>query len=790
MSAMYEPGSPAVGAPGEEQWIARAIDELPGSADHQRLIVDLPEQRLCLTVAPARHPEEEWPAFAEAASRRAALRSDELVPLVTTGNTDGKFYAGYDIRAAASLSEYRMTSELTTARCLAFLVGISRALDEAVSQGRPPYAVPPDSVFVEPRHGAVVTDLGLAREVLGNPPAGRDLYAPWVAPEVLEGDGVDNRSAVFSFGALTYTLLTDAPPTGTPLTELRPDLPHALEVVLGVAMAPHPAKRYGTASEARHLVNLVIHGATSSVGVEPPRRFRRRATKPAPAVEPVEKRGRRRADPTSGGAAAEAAAGEAAAAEAPAPPDSSADEKPARAAATPAAKPAPSDAIPADKPGPSNATPTEKPSASDATSAEKPDPSDATSAEKPDPSDATSAEKPSPSDATPAAKPGRTRSGSAEKRARGRAPEEKRDRGGPGEKRERGSPTEKRARGAPAQKRARRDAPAEKRGRGASAEKRGRGDAPAERRVRSGAAPAPRPARSRAGSVETPVRPRAGVAEKRAPSRRSHAERARPRLVPALWLGAALVLGALAGTIMGDSGDSSPSNPDRVRAEGLSAKLPEGWEKRSGTGGLSAGPTGSPGSGLTVTVDDSAVASAEQTTPVKLGSLEAWRAASAGQVRYVIPTRSGKVVATCTSGAGAGAALLATCERAASTLRLGSVTNVPLETVVREEGERWRLAVGRLRVDRSAGLRRLAQASRRTGQALVAESLARAYERAERRFAPLPGGEPAVSAARATARAYRSLAAAARAGSSRRWNAARAEVRRREAALARTVARA
>ncbi|MDQ5833648.1 MAG: hypothetical protein M3550_11440, partial [Actinomycetota bacterium] len=56
------------------------------------------------------------------------------------------------------------------------------------------------------------------------------------------------------------------------------------------------------------------------------------------------------------------------------------------------------------------------------------------------------------------------------------------------------------------------------------------------------------------------------------------------------------------------------------------------------------------------------------------------------------------------------------------------------------------------------------------------------------RFAALPGGESVAEAARRTAAAYRALARVANGESSRRFNAARARVRRSEAGLREAIA--
>ncbi|MEA2419865.1 MAG: eukaryotic-like serine/threonine-protein kinase [Thermoleophilaceae bacterium] len=297
MTPMYEPTPTTYSASPDETLIAEAIEGLPDSGDRHHTIVNLEHQSVCLSVARAPAQEDCWVWFSAAAAERAELSSDRLLPLVSAGNFDGWFYVAHDIGQAVPLSEYRRIAELSTARALALLLGIAHALDDAVSQGKPPCEVTPDSVFLDPRLGAMVGDLGVAREALGNPAAGDDARAAWVAPEVLRGEDAHPRSAVYSFGAIAYTLLTGGPPhTGTPqdianarpprLSDVRPDLPATLDTVFAVAMAPDPRKRYATAAEARHLLNLVIYGAPSVPALEAPPRFPRRgssATKSSPA---------------------------------------------------------------------------------------------------------------------------------------------------------------------------------------------------------------------------------------------------------------------------------------------------------------------------------------------------------------------------------------------------------------------------------------------------------------------------------------------------------------------------
>jgi hypothetical protein len=283
---MYEPTSTTYSTSSDEALIAEAIEALPNHGERHHTIVQLEGQTVCLSVARAPSSDECWGWFAAAAGERADLSSDRLLPLVSAGNFDGWFYVAHDIGGAVPLSEYRRAAELSTQRSLALLLGIAHGLDEAVRQGKPPCEVTPDSVFLDPRLGAMVGDLGVAREALGNPPTDSDPHAPWVAPEVLLGEGPHPRSAVYSFGAIAYTLLTGRPPhsgdsqqiahaRAPRISEARPDLPATLDTVFAVAMAHEPSKRYATAAEARHLLNLVMYGAPTVPALEPSPRFRR-----------------------------------------------------------------------------------------------------------------------------------------------------------------------------------------------------------------------------------------------------------------------------------------------------------------------------------------------------------------------------------------------------------------------------------------------------------------------------------------------------------------------------------
>jgi hypothetical protein len=261
------------------------------------------------------------------------------------------------------------------------------------------------------------------------------------------------------------------------------------------------------------------------------------------------------------------------------------------------------------------------------------------------------------------------------------------------------------------------------------------------------------------------------------------------RWLQVVALGGAVVVGAALGLLLGGSPDPAPARAKTVSAAGMGITLPPDWEAAgsAGTGVLAARAQGDPGTRLEARLVDERLERQESAEPVRLGTLQAWRSAAPGAVRYAAPTTAGTLIVTCQASTTADAGLLPLCERSASTLTLGGASPLPLAGVVEEE-DRLRAAIAALRASRDAGRRRLARAVRPSGQRAVARALARSHRRAAGALAELSGAEPIEAAVREAATAYSALAKAAASGASARWQRARERVRRRDATLAEALA--
>src|ERR687896_1898553 len=232
-----------------------------------------------------------WSRYSESASRRAATSGRRLLPVIGSGEIDGRLWIAYDMGSATSLADQRGRQLLPTATSLRVLPDVARALDGAAAEGVFAYELPPDSVFLSGK-GARLGDLGTAREALAGVEYEVEGDPAYVPPEVLRGQPAGERSGVYLFGALLHYLLTGRPPHNArpvPPASGRPELPASIKAVVATAMAEDPDRRPPSVSEAHDMARRALRG-------EPPARPRKqrptatRASKPAAAKHAAPKR--------------------------------------------------------------------------------------------------------------------------------------------------------------------------------------------------------------------------------------------------------------------------------------------------------------------------------------------------------------------------------------------------------------------------------------------------------------------------------------------------------------------
>jgi hypothetical protein len=154
--------------------------------------------------------------------------------------------------------------------------------------------VKPSNLLVTTRRGRDFTyliDFGIAH-ALGSTsltPTGGAIGTPaYMAPERFQGDG-DHRGDIYALGCVLHYALTGQPPFPSTNalvllnahqnlppprpTDLRADLPRAIDTVIAHAMAKDPARRYSSAGELAEAARTALHSPvlpTARAAVHPP----------------------------------------------------------------------------------------------------------------------------------------------------------------------------------------------------------------------------------------------------------------------------------------------------------------------------------------------------------------------------------------------------------------------------------------------------------------------------------------------------------------------------------------
>jgi serine/threonine-protein kinase len=166
---------------------------------------------------------------------------------------------------------------------LSIMRQVALALQNAHNQGIVHRDIKPENILVTRKVEVKVTDFGLSRFFAGQQQAthltqsGVTMGTPlYMSPEQVQGQPVDHRSDIYSFGVTSYHLLAGEPPfrgatafdvalkhvqeEPRPLAELRPDLPADLCAIVQKMMAKNPDARYQSARDIIRDLNKVRDG--------------------------------------------------------------------------------------------------------------------------------------------------------------------------------------------------------------------------------------------------------------------------------------------------------------------------------------------------------------------------------------------------------------------------------------------------------------------------------------------------------------------------------------------------
>jgi serine/threonine-protein kinase len=198
----------------------------------------------------AARPESRQGAIAEARAR-IALSHPNITALFDAGEHEGRVFFAFEFARGRSLSAEVGGRPMQLRRALELAVQLSDAAALLHAAGFTHRGLSPESVIVTEKGHAKIPASPLAT-LIGFDPAkgGLDLHDR-ESPEEARGESADERSDVYSVGAIVYEMLTARVPPlrgASAPSSWNARVPKELDEVLLKALAPNPASRTQSAA--------------------------------------------------------------------------------------------------------------------------------------------------------------------------------------------------------------------------------------------------------------------------------------------------------------------------------------------------------------------------------------------------------------------------------------------------------------------------------------------------------------------------------------------------------------
>ena len=215
------------------------------------------------------HPERFRQRFMRESRVAASLSHPNIVTVYDAGESDGALWIAMQLVDGTDLRKLLRESGSRDPREVASVaVQIASALDTAHAAGLIHRDVKPANILLDGGH-ALLTDFGLTKRLISSADitAATDIVGTpdYLAPEQIDGRKIDGRVDQYALACVVHHCLAGAPPferdsdlailqahlNDAPprITQLRPDLPPALDKVLERALSKDAGDRFPAASD-------------------------------------------------------------------------------------------------------------------------------------------------------------------------------------------------------------------------------------------------------------------------------------------------------------------------------------------------------------------------------------------------------------------------------------------------------------------------------------------------------------------------------------------------------------
>src|SRR5947208_9544184 len=227
-------------------------------------------RRVAIKILDDRHAGDDQfvERFRREAKNAASLSHPNIVSIYDRGEAEGTYYIAMEYLDGRSLKELIVARGPAPIHlAVDYARQILAAIRFAHRHGIVHRDIKPHNILIDGEGRLKVTDFGIARSGPSQMTEAGSIIgtAQYLSPEQARGAPVDQRSDLYSVGAVLYELLTgNVPFTGsTPLeiamkhlsqipeppSRLRPEIPPDLDRIVVRALAKNPDERYPTAQE-------------------------------------------------------------------------------------------------------------------------------------------------------------------------------------------------------------------------------------------------------------------------------------------------------------------------------------------------------------------------------------------------------------------------------------------------------------------------------------------------------------------------------------------------------------
>lgn len=224
--------------------------------------------------------EEFRQRFAYEAELIARLEHIHILPIYAYGITDEMAYLAMRWLRGGTLADLMRAERLSLDRIAEIFKQVAQGLSYAHSKGIIHRDLKPSNIMLDDAGNAYLTDFGLAKLAEGSleiTKPGTIVGTPaYMSPEQLRGETLDHRTDIYSLGVILYNMVVGRLPFDTsstdlvsiiyqhlekppiPPTQINPEIPIEVEMVILCALQKNRDRRYDSAVEMARALDLAL----------------------------------------------------------------------------------------------------------------------------------------------------------------------------------------------------------------------------------------------------------------------------------------------------------------------------------------------------------------------------------------------------------------------------------------------------------------------------------------------------------------------------------------------------